>query len=394
MITIVIPTYWTREQRQPPQPGDAIFDHPTPLDGESTLPRLLDSLSRLEPSPPFRVLVLTAPVAPELGPAAEARVQEILSPFAHHFPVGQFGPSHLPLLQQVIERAGFDAQSITLANYAGVRNLQLLLPHALASHIIIALDDDEIVAPDYLRVATQAITYPKVYGVAGFYEDPSGNTLLPEPPVSGNIFHDKPIIMNKAIQQLLAAPARLSPTALAFGGNMVFRRELFSQVGFDPAITRGEDLDYVLNAWMAGFTFWLDKMLRITHLPPRHYETHAYAKLVEDVRRFTYQREKVRHATQHGLSRPPPEIWMPYPGRFLQEDLEEHALKALAELATPEAMARWGSPEEVLAEAIQRAQERAPAYFEFAQRWPRLIQVVAEDAELQRSLSGLFMTST
>ena len=44
-LSIVIPTYWGRPLGESPKPGDAIFDHPTPLDGDSTLPRLLKSLA-------------------------------------------------------------------------------------------------------------------------------------------------------------------------------------------------------------------------------------------------------------------------------------------------------------------------------------------------------------
>jgi len=393
-VTITIPTYWGRRRDRAPEPGDAIFDHPTPLDGPSTLPRLLTSLADQERAPPFHVLVLTAPVNPELDQAAETRVHQILARFAAQFPVGQFGPFDLPHLQDVVTRAGSPGDLITLANYPGVRNVQLLVSQALGSHIVIALDDDEVVPPNYLRTAIEAVTQTQTGGVAGLYQDARGSIFLPETALSGNIFHDKPKIMNQAVRQLLARPGRFTPTFMALGGNMAFPRELFTRVGFDPGITRGEDLDYVLNAWLAGFTFWLDKELRVTHLPPHHYGTHPYAKLAEDVRRFLYQREKLRQAAERGLSAPSLEELMPYPGRFLQDDLEEHALAALTAAATPEAVARWGNSEEVVAGAITRARRLAPAYFDFAQRWPTLIQAVAADAHLRQHVSKLFMNLT
>ena len=58
-IVIIIPTYWTWGSERADGPVEAIYDHPTPVDGPSTLPRLLDSLAKLE-GPPFGVLVLTA----------------------------------------------------------------------------------------------------------------------------------------------------------------------------------------------------------------------------------------------------------------------------------------------------------------------------------------------
>jgi len=376
MLTIVVPVYWGRPQGQAPRPGDAIFDHPTPLDGESTLPPLLESLTRQDGGPPFRLLVLVAPVAPELAIAAEERTRELLAPFAQTFPVEQVGPSDLPRFRQAAEEVGLEASVINLHTYAGVRNLQLLAAHALDSSAIVALDDDEVVPPDYLRIAAESLEREGVKGAAGFYEDDRGSIFLPEPSPSGNIFQDKPILMNEATRRLLDRPGRWVRTFVAFGGNMLFRQDLFTQVGFDPGITRGEDLDYVLNAHLAGVTFWLDKRLRITHRPPHWYNVSPYAKLAEDVRRFLYQREKLRRAREEGMDPPTPEALMPYPGRFLQEDLEEQALAALAAMATPEAVACWGTPEEIVSRAVERARRLAPAYFTFARRWPALVRAV------------------
>jgi len=324
-ITIVIPTYWGRPQGQPPQPNDAIFDHPTPVDGESTLPRLLNSLAQLEDGPPFNVLVLVAPVAASLTGAAQKRVEQIITQFADQLLVKQIGPTDLPRFQYAAEEVGMDAHVITLNNYAGARNMQLLASCALGSEIIIALDDDEIVPPTYLDLALETMGKEEISGAAGFYEDKNDSIYLPESPPTGNIFNDKPRIMNAGATKLLDTPGRWTPTPIAFGGNMLFRRELFTRVGFDSGITRGEDLDYVLNARLAGFTFWLDEKLRITHLPPNHYDTPPYLKLAEDVRRFIYQREKLRLSAGQMKNAPSPEDFTPYPGRFWQDDLEAQA---------------------------------------------------------------------
>ena len=36
-IAVVIPTYWSRKKDDPWIEGDAVYDHPTPIDGEDTL---------------------------------------------------------------------------------------------------------------------------------------------------------------------------------------------------------------------------------------------------------------------------------------------------------------------------------------------------------------------
>ncbi len=392
--TIVVPTYWGRPTGVPPQPGDVIFDHPTPIDGPSTLPRLLDSLTRLQTETPLTVLVLVAIVTPELTPLAEARVADMLRPLARHFQTGLVGRAVVALLRPIAQAAGLDPAIITLQNYAGVRNLQLLIPLTLGSDLIVALDDDEIIDPDYLTVVGQTAQRTGFYGAAGFYEDANGSIFLAETPPTGNIFHDKAAIMNAAARRLLDAPGRWPETAVAFGGNMLFGRDMVTRVGFDPGITRGEDLDYVLNARLAGFPFWLDKKLRITHLPPHQSNALAYARMAEDVRRFIYQRAKLRLVAAHPdfFHLPPDAIWQPYPGRFLQDDLPAQALAALETISTPENRHLWGAPAVIVQEAQTRAAIRAPRYLTFAQRWPILTDKLAGNGALQRSLTSFLFS--
>ena len=391
-LTIVVPTYWGWPRGESPKPEDAIFDHPTPLNGDSTLPRLLESLARLESGDAFRLLILAAAVAPTLAAKAEQRLAEMLRPFATRFEVGIVGQAAVSLLKPFTPPIGLDPTVINLDNYAGVRNLQLLIPQVLGSSLVVALDDDEVVAPGYLRIARETASRPGFSGAAGFYEDADGSIYLSEAPSTGNIFHDKPAIMNDATRQLQDAPGRWVDSVVAFGGNMLFGRELFSQVGFDPGITRGEDLDYVLNARLAGFKFWLDKHLRITHLPPQQYDTSPYARLAEDVRRFIYEREKLRHAQQHALRTdchfdvPPADVWDPYPGRFMKDDLEEQALAALTTTGSIADKRIWGEPIEIIENALARAAALVPRYFDFAQRWPALMKSLALDAAMQQRL--------
>ncbi len=388
---IVIPTYWGRAAGQSSQPGDAVFDHPTPLDGDSTLPRLLHSLARQEGAA-FGVLILTAAVSPELEPAAEERVTEIIAPFRRRFPIAQFAAPDLQLLRERVAAAGFDPALVALRDYASVRNCQLLAPHVLGAEVVVALDDDEVVAPRYVRTATEHIGRPHaqqpVLGVAGFYEDAQGRILLPEGPSTGNLFFDKAAIMNATLRTLQAAPGRLVKTPLALGGNMVFHRQLWARVSFDPWITRGEDIDYLINARLAGFPFFLDKELTITHLPPRHYESPFHVKLRQDVVRFIYEREKLQSAASRGIMYPlAPADLDPYPGRFLRADVDGQALDALREAWPAEAEER---PETILAEALDYARRSAPRYFEFARLWPRLLDALGGDEVLSRHLTGKF----
>lgn len=388
-VFIVVPTYWTWGSERSAGPVEAVFDHPTPVDGESTLPRLLDSLCRVT-DPPFTLLVLTATVHPDLEQAAEQRVAEIIAPYRERFPIAQFAASDLTVLRELMRASGQDESDslLSLRSYPQIRNCQLVVPHVLGAEVIVALDDDEVVAPDYLSTALEFVGREQqgrpVWGVAGFYLDSMGGNLLPENAPMGNIFLDKSIIMNASTRDLEARPGRLVETPVAFGGNMVFHHQLFTQVCFDPFITRGEDIDYLINARLKGFDFWLDKQLVITHMPPDAPDTahsaYTWRKLHQDVLRFVYEREKLRLA---GVS---PARFDPYPGRFLRDDVETQALTALQAQMTPEITERFGSTEEIMAQAHHHAQQSALHYFDLAQAWPRLMGYLDSAADLRVAL--------
>ena len=165
---------------------------------------------------------------------------------------------------------------------------------------------------------------------------------------------------------------------------MVFHRDLFTRIGFDPGITRGEDVDYLINARLAGHCFWLDKELCVTHMPPEAYDTHPYAKLAQDVYRFIYEREKLEVI---GLD---PAQFDPYPGHFLRDDMATCALAALETLAEPEAVARFGPPREIVADAARGAQKTAPRYLEFAAAWPDLVETIGQDTKIRQRLKARF----
>ena len=387
-LTVVVPTYWTWPQDRPSGPIEAVFDHPTPLDGVGTLPRLLDSLSQMD-GPPFSVLILTATVHPNLEAAAQQQVAEIIAPFRERFPTAQSAASDLAVVHERMVELGLGdlAPLFSLNSYPGVRNCQLLIPHALGTEVIVALDDDEVVRPDYLTTALDFVGQghqgEPILGLGGPYLDSSGSKLLPEGPATGNIFLDKSAIMNAGTRDLEAKPDRLVQTPVALGGNMVFHRDLFTQVSFDPFITRGEDIDYLINATLRGFRFWFDKQLVITHLPPEaSHGSPAWGKLRQDVLRFIYEREKLH------IARTDPSQFDPYPGRFLREDVDTQAIEALRTLSDAEMEQRFGSAEEIVARALRRAGEKAPHYFAFAREWPALMTTLGEDVGLRGYLRG------
>jgi hypothetical protein len=383
---IIIPTYWTWGSGG--GATSAAYDHPTPLDGESTLPPLLEDLSR-QRARGFRVLVLIGLAHPDLAADASGHVRAILHPFHERLDMRLCDAASVQGLRAALGSGEAHAELFHLGSYAGIRNLQLLVPHILGAEAVIALDDDERVEPDYvdkaLKYAGSARNGERILGLAGPYLQPKGGVLLNEQPPTGNAFRDKARHINAAMRMLTANDGGLVPSPMALGGNMVFHRDLFTRVCFDPGITRGEDIDYLINARLEGFRWWFDPALTILHLPPRHLETPTYQRTREDVLRFIYEREKLR---LHGEVKP---AWLdPYPGALLGEDLEEQALAALQAEATPELVERLGDPQSIVDEARQRAARNAPQYAAHLTAWRELMTRLETDDALRRQAQGRF----
>jgi len=384
--TVIIPTYWTWSSSDSRRPVTASYDHPTPLDGDSTLPPLLDDLSQQRDSG-FHVLILAGVTHPDLGPAVAGHLRNLLQPYRDRLHLHVCDDAAWKSLKAILQLTELQDEMLHLGSYSGVRNLQLLVPHIFGGQVVLTLDDDERVQPAYvegaLRHVGQSIRGQRALGLAGPYLQRDGGVLLHEPPPTGNIFHDKARSINEAMRTLTASKGRLVPSPMALGGNMVFHRALFTCVCFDPGITRGEDIDYLINARLQGISWWFDPRLTILHLPPRHHETPAYQRTREDVFRFIYEREKLRLS---GENRP---AWLePYPGALLGDDLMAQASAALEMDATPELTDRFGDPQSIVEKAQAHAARSAPRYSSFVAAWKELMTRIEKDASLRQNLAA------
>jgi hypothetical protein len=334
---LAIPTYWTFPGGQGPE--EIIFDHPTPLDSPGTLRRTLDSLAPLA-GDGVQVAVVAAATAPALEAAVEDRVSEVIASPRLPYPVLFFSPSHLLTLRRLVEQAGQPAwlELLSLSGYAAIRNITLILANIMGAEALVSLDDDEVAEdPDFLPRLEDDLDIlnreHQDFGVAGIYRDAKREVLLPEPAAAWAAAWPKMRWMNQAFRELILTGPRLKPTPLGFGGNMTLTAGLCRQVCFDPAITRGEDVDYIINARMCGIPFFLDNALAITHLPPDKPHP-VWQRLRQDLLRFCYCREKLRGQTrQGGLTQVNVAELRPYPGNFLGDDLEDRAYRSHTLLA-------------------------------------------------------------
>lgn len=389
---IAVPTYWTWPNGQSGEEA-TVFDHPTPLDKEGTLRRTLESFRVLEGD--FTVLVVAACADPSLGEATARRVRELIEPLAGDLSLVLVAPPDIPRLNAMLGES-----FLSMDSYGNIRNVQLLIPYAAGADVVIGIDDDEVIEDSAFLAKNLEFVGTEhngefVAGMAGPYLDRRGGYQLPDADAlrdRGNIFIMKNFFMNEALERVMEGPHAepIVKSNIAFGGNMCMARRTIELTCHDPYIPRGEDYDYVINAAMAGLWFFTRPDMSIMHLPPDATGSQAadkMSKMIADIHRFIYMREKHRYHLAHF----PDEAFnldylMPYPGIYLNEevDLAAAGIAAMDELY-PE-YRRKHSPESLVEEAARTALREAAAFFAYRSRWRQTLAGLANVAGLTESL--------
>ncbi|MBW2980172.1 hypothetical protein KY360_02025 [Candidatus Woesearchaeota archaeon] len=412
---ITIPTYWTRKGGVK-KVGDTYFDHPTPLDGEQTLTRLLDSLKEAWGN--FKVVVLTATVDysdTKLYEQVENKIDSLIKPYKKHFPIMQFVRSDVGFLKERMKKSKVLTDmmpQLNLACYPTIRNCQLIVTNGLGSDIMIGLDDDEVVMRDHVKKATEFIGKEhkgkRIYGLGGYYKDKKGDHImrgLKKPPID-NVFFKKRWVKNNGFIAIDEKKGRIHKSNFVFGGNMVMHRKMFMNVAYDLGITRGENMDYLINAKMHDLDFYFDKELYVIHMPPERWDKKVkaflktgafsmtnYYRLEQDMLRFLYEREKIRECNDHhlDLKKISIEALKPYPGEFFTEDVVRDAVYALKYMYPEETKKLSTSAEVQVDRALERSRKLAPNYFHFNQKWIKLMKFIAKDKAFRKHLNNRWL---
>ena len=329
---MVVPTYWG-----PTQTIDSteckIFDHPAALNCQSTLHSLLNSLEILKDRD-FCLVIIIVSTLSEIEKECKEQIVEIIFPYLAKYEIKIFDANSLKRLKAHLLKSNVSKEAcdfINLNNYPSVRNICSLAGILNGSEITIFIDDDEVFNdPDFMHKARdfigKDIKGEKIHAVAGYYMQQNGGYKINEKnvPKWRKKYWNNVAAMNQAFHITIGKPPRLKPTSFVFGGNMVLDKDALIKVPFDPMITRGEDIDFLINLRIFGIKFWLDRELYIKHIPPK--TSNPFWKSVrEDLRRFLYERKKiVDHGNVSGISQ---KDLMPYPGVFLGPDLEERIIK-------------------------------------------------------------------
>lgn len=391
LIWYVIPTYWTGDSEKK---SVNIYDHPTPIgSNQSTLPRTLASISASFAELPLGkgpVLILISTEQKEVVTQTEKWVRQICEPFAKDLDLFFAGESVSDILVEESEKFVSDEGLFRngYRGYGDVRNLQLIVPGLMGAEWIYAIDDDELVYATTINRILWHIKNQSKDGVAGIYLNDDGDFLVNascDVEDVENVLLDKGIFMNRTFLNLkeMNESGELPVSPLALGGNMLFPRDMFLNVCFDPFVPRGEDIDFVINAKSKGFDFLFDMNLQILHLPPRHLESDEYGKMKADIIRFSYEKLKLQ---KYGLA---PEMFFDYPGKLLTDEFEKDAFSALSDLESQERIELYGSPEEIFSEVGEYGEESFFIFKQFADDWPSRMESWCQNEGLIKRILSL-----
>jgi len=397
---VVIPTYWGREKEIGFKEGDIVYDHATPIDAEGTLGRTLESMKILKKKD-FKLVILICPTNKEIEHQAEEKVRKIVKGVKLDVETYLFTRKTLKKIKRFARNSQLKENVLSLLSlqgYANVRNMCIFSSHILSADVTVLIDDDEVIEnPDFMDIAREFIgkrVYGEtVYAVAGYYVNKYGNyydNVNIEPWMTyWNRFGSK----SKAFDKIIGCGPRLKHTPFVFGGAMVIHKNLYQIVPFDPQVCRGEDIDYLINAKMFGFNFFLDNKLSIKHLPPK--KTHPIWKRTrEDIYRFVYEKSKIDSQYEVSNMRTvTAKDFSPYPGEFLTDELENKIFKtnlllALEYLANNKVEACKESIKNIYLSIHEAIPEKDPftAYRKIQKYWEKLIDFTLENKKEIRKI--------
>ena len=397
---LIIPTFWTRPKskrgRTPVTAVDdlsTIYDHPTPIDSDGTLPDCLRSLQNVKGL--GRVVIIVAATDESIEHRAEDKVRTIVDDFPD-IDAFVFGPAELGSLHRRLEQLEFAdmIEGVTLRGYGAVRNVGLMAAAVLGYESVVFIDDDEVVTtPEFMREAMYGLGAKFDDGTpllakTGYYTDAEGRWQRNDAPHWSDMFWRQRDAFNAALA-VVSRPPRVQRSNIAFGGCLALHRDMFSNVSFDPWVLRGEDMDYVINARMHGGDMYLDDEWKIIHQPPE--QISPALRFRQDAYRFVYEHRKIEFAkSQVDLRQVTPKSMMPYPGPFIDSSVGWRASVTafLRALTQPEKGLYFQIALHTMGEASTYAREHCQHYFEFQRRWPIMMDALWDDVALKSLFSG------
>ena len=387
---IIVPTFHTA-RRSKDTAVTATYDHETMLHQEGLLPRLLDSLQNVHGVTDIAVLVSGDM---KVNQQASEKVQKIASRYPD-VNIMVIGAPEASLVQQRIEQLGGGrmAKEVGLTGYGALRNLGMVIAHALGFESVLFLDDDVVIDdPDFMHKAVYGLGKLTRKGIpilakSGFYFNADDSYLASTKSQWYDKYWDQNEMFNAWISKAMRS-ARLSRSNHVCGGCLILHREALSRVAFDPWIARGEDTDYLLNLRMYGADAWFDNKWYLKHLPAEGGLSEGQ-RFRQDVYRWVYEYRKMEFSrTQIDLLQVKPASLQPYPGPFLEPGVLKRIRKTAfrRSLGTSDKAAYRQARKAAKGEADAYAQANCSKYFELQFVWPELMARMQNDQIITNAL--------
>lgn len=383
---IVIPSYWDRSTRPGPLGERGVYDYTTPID--KPLPELEVCLSSLEHvSGVLRVIVLV--VAPQdCEEAARARVNSICRAHADLNPlvIGAREASHV---ERAVSRMAHHVagETVSLRGYGAIRNMGLAVAAILGHDVVVFLDDDEVaLGEDYLTKAVWGLgsltrQNLQVLVKSGFFIDELGSPYAEPSGAWSEKYWSKAADFNRVMERAQTSASRITRSNHLCGGCCALHAAAFSKAPFDPYITRGEDLDYVLNVRAMGMDVWFDNEWCVQSQPPEEMAG-APSLFMQDVHRWLYEYRKLDAMNaRRDLRTITPESLMPYPAPWLSSGVRRRVFRtALRRFLTgPDRLAYLRILVRGRFDADRFARSASSRYLSFAMVWPTIVAALWED---------------
>lgn len=387
---IIIPTYISSRRGKEHASLLGTYDHTTAVTQEGELGRCLESIQNAQGNVPVIILVVA-------DASVEKQAADKVQATANKYPGLQtlvVGAPEQSLIHKRFEQLGLTDQikGVGLNGYSAVRNLGLVVANVFGFDAVVFIDDDEVIEdPEFLKKAVYGLGKLTKKGVpivakTGFFLNEEGSYLSKQKDAWYNHFWEQSREFNKWIEGAMKAP-RLSRSNHVCGGCLALHKQAFRRLSFDPWITRGEDLDYLLDLRMYGSEMWFDNQWSLRHLPPE--STSEGLRFRQDVYRWLYEMRKLEYSrTQIDLLQVKPASLQPYPGCFLQKGVRRRiALTArLRSIGAKDRKQYARAAKAAKGDAEAYAAKNCANYFEFQYAWPEMMARIENDAVLRTAL--------
>ena len=386
---IVIPTYWAETDHIGGIGERGTYDYVTPI--AKPLPELETCLASLEKVRGVLRVVVLVVSEKDMAESARARVEGICRthPNLNTLVIGR---SEAALVSKAVSRLApsLAGENVSLRGYGAIKNMGLAVAALLGHDSVVFLDDDQVaINANFLTDAVHGLgtltrEELRVVVKTGYFlnADDSPFSGSGGPVRWSERLWTKRESFNEMMREKLSGP-RISRSNWLCGGCCALHASAFSQVPFDPYITRGEDLDYVLNLRACGIDAWFDNAWCVRSVPPGL--PSRASLLMQDAYRWLYEVEKLdtfnrrqdmRTVTVSSL-RPYPAAWVS-PG--VRSRIVQTAARRL--FVGPERQAYLHILTSGIRDADAWAKRSKERYLAFLNVWPTIVSTLWEERGL------------